>query len=239
MIGPWLRTIFARLLLLVLIVVYVPFFLVFILLPRHWFFKSKLFFFFADIFYWAVVKISLVPVRYKGLEHLPNGQVVFAINHQSSFDIPLVGVLAKRRSHVWIAKEELTESPILRFVLPRTSVLVDPESPFKAMRSLLQVIKIMQENKASAMIFPEGTRRTDGQVHEFFAGFVILAKKTKLPVVPVRIFGVNKVYPPETFLVHYYPITVVVGSALYMRDDESDEAFKQRVHDWFVQQTED
>lgn len=238
MLGPWLRTIFSRFLLLLVMLVYLVPFLFFLLLPRHWFFKSKLFFWSADIFYRVVIKLSLVPVNFKGIENIPDGPVIFAANHQSSFDIPLVGVLAKKRAHVWIAKEELTESPILRFVLPRTAILVDPESPFKAMRALLQAIKVIQENTLSVMIFPEGTRRTDGAVHEFFAGFVILAKKTGLPVVPVRIFGVNKAYPPESFLVHYHPITVVVGPAMALLDGESDEAFKQRVYDWFVQQSE-
>lgn len=238
MLGPWLRTLFSRFLLfLLMLIVFVPFLLV-LLLPRHWFYQSRVYFWFADLFYRAVLKVSLLPITYKGLENIPQGPVIFAVNHQSSFDIPLVGVLAKKHQHIWIAKQELTESPILRFVLPRTAALVDPESPFKAMRALLQVIKIMQENRASAIIFPEGTRRTDGQVHEFFSGFVILAKKTNLPVVPVRIFGVNKAYPPETFLVHYHPITVVVGSPMYLQEGESDDAFKQRVYDWFIRQTE-
>jgi len=149
-----------------------------------------------------------------------------------------VGVLAKKHQHIWIAKQELTESPILRFVLPRVAILVDPESTFKAMRALLQAIKVMQEHNMGAVIFPEGTRRTDGEVHEFFAGFVILAKKTNLPVVPVRIFGVNKAYPPETFLVHYHPVTVVVGPPFFLQEGETDEAFKQRVYDWFLRQTE-
>jgi 1-acyl-sn-glycerol-3-phosphate acyltransferase len=237
MLGPWLRTIFSRFLLFMLMVLYLPPFLIIMLLPRRWFYRSKLFYWFEEVFYWAVIKFSLLPITFKGLENIPDGQVIFVANHQSSIDIPLVGVLTRRRPHIWIAKEELTESPILRFVLPRVALLVDPFSPFKAMRTLLQAIKVMQEYGLSAMIFPEGTRRIDGNVHEFFAGFVILAKKMKVPVVPVRIFGANKVYPPDTFLVNYYPITVVVGPAFYMEDGEEDEAFKQRVYDWFLKQT--
>lgn len=237
MLGPWLRTIFSRFLLFLLMLVYLPPFLIILFLPRRWFYRSRLFYWFEDIFYWAVIKFSLLPITYRGLENLPEGPAIFVTNHQSSLDIPLVGVLTKRHPHIWIAKEELTESPILRFVLPRVAILVDPEATFKAMRALLQAIKVMQEYKMGAMIFPEGTRHTDGDVHEFFAGFVILAKKTNLPVVPVRIFGANKVYPPETFLVNYYPITVVVGPAMFIQEGEDDEAFKNRVYDWFLKQT--
>jgi 1-acyl-sn-glycerol-3-phosphate acyltransferase len=89
------------------------------------------------------------------------------------------------------------------------------------------------------MIFPEGTRRTDGKVHEFYAGFVTLAKKTGRPVVPVRIFGVNEVYPPEQFWIHYCPIKVVVGEPMVIGETEDDESFKNRVHAWFLAQTKE
>ncbi len=36
---------------------------------------------------------------------------------------------------------------------------------------------------------------------------------------------------------NYYPITVVVGPAMYVQEGEEDEAFKNRVYDWFLKQT--
>jgi len=88
------------------------------------------------------------------------------------------------------------------------------------------------------MIFPEGGRYTDGTVHDFYGGFVILAKKTGRPVVPVRIFGVHKVYPPDTFWVQKYPITVVVGKPFVYQEGDTDQAFKDRVYQWFIEQKE-
>ena len=52
------------------------------------------------------------------------------------------------------------------------------------------------------------------------------------------IAGANKVYPPDTFLVHYYPVKVVVGKPFVLQENETDEEFKQRVYQWFLDQSE-
>jgi len=117
-------------------------------------------------------------------------------------------------------------------------VLVDMSSPMKGMRSLIEAIKVINNKKMHVIIFPEGGRYTDGKVHDFFGGFVILARKTGRPVVPIRIFNANKVYPPNTWLANYAPITVVIGERMYIGEHETDEAFKNRVFDWFIQTKE-
>jgi len=65
-----------------------------------------------------------------------------------------------------------------------------------------------------------------------------MAKKTGRPVVPVRIFNANKVYPPHSFFVYWHPVTIVVGKPMYINERESDDEFKDRVHEWFTKQTE-
>jgi len=116
--------------------------------------------------------------------------------------------------------------------------LVDVTSPRQAMISLRKILTMVNNHYRNLMIFPEGARYTDGKIHEFFGGFVMLAKKTGRPIVPVCIRGVNKVYPPDSFLVYWHPITVIVGKPFVFQPDESDEHFKQRVYQWFVDQME-
>jgi 1-acyl-sn-glycerol-3-phosphate acyltransferase len=237
MLGTVLRTLLARLFLIFIIILFLPLFLVMFILPKEWLVRSRLFFFFVQLFYRAVITFSLIPTSYVGAKNVPSEPAIFAINHQSSLDIPLVGSLLGSHPHVWLAKEELMESLVLRFVLPRFAVLVDQAAPRKAMRSLLEIIKLVNGSGAHVMIFPEGGRYTDGTVHEFFGGFVTLAKKTGRPVVPVRIIGVHEVYPPEQFWIHYGHITVIVGEPMRMGEAEDDESFKNRVHAWFLAQT--
>lgn len=235
MIGALIRTLISRFLIFVLIVVFLIPILIIMLLPARWRFDSKIVYWFIHLFYVLSLKCTLVPITIKGKENIPQEPSIFVSNHQSSLDISLVGSLVNGYPHVWLARSELMESWLLRFILPRLAVVADVTSSMKAMRSLLQILQLMNGKKCHLMIFPEGQRYTDDAVHEFFGGFVILAKKTGRSVVPVRIFNANKVYPPDTFLVQWHPITVVVGKPFIYQEGETDEAFKNRVYSWFEQ----
>jgi len=182
---------------------------------------------------------SFLPFTVIGKENIPKEPAIYAGNHQSSLDIPILGSLVQRRPHVWLATVDLLKSPIFRFVIPRVAVIVDTITPMRAMRSLLQVIKIINGDKMNIMIFPEGARFSDGEIHEFFSGFIILAKKTGFPVVPVRIFGLNRAYPRDSFIVHSVPIKVIVGKPMYYQEHDTDEQFRDRVYHWFLEQKED
>jgi len=104
------------------------------------------------------------------------------------------------------------------------------------MRSLLEIIKVLVDRPHHCMIFPEGGRYTDGKIHDFYPGFGILARKMGRPVVPVYIRGAQKVYPPNVFLIHYYPIDVVVGKPFFIQEDETEQEFRDRVRAWFCEQ---
>ncbi|MGB8367018.1 MAG: lysophospholipid acyltransferase family protein [Candidatus Babeliales bacterium] len=239
-IGTFLRTIFSRLLLLLLVLLFLIPIIIFICLPTRWRYNNKIVFFIMHWFYVGVLKCSLVPIQFIGKENIPKkAATIFVANHQSSLDIPLVGALADGASHIWLAKQELMQSPVLRFVLPLFTVLVDVTSPKKAVRSLREIFVLLDKNNIQdVIIFPEGARYTDGKMHDFFGGFVILAKKTGRPVVPICIVGVNKVYPPDSFWVYWHPITVIVGKPFIYQEGESDEIFKQRVYQWFTERME-
>lgn len=238
-IGMVIRNLFSRFLLIVITIVFLIPILIFLCTPERYRYKYPIIFYPVHWFYVAILKGSLLPITYKGLENIPKDKaVIFAANHQSSLDIPLLGVLSKGVPHVWLAKSELMDSWIIRFVVPLISVLVDVTSPRNAMLSLRKIVNIVNNHHRNLMIFPEGARYTDGKIHDFFGGFAIIAKKTGRPVVPVCIIGVDKAYPPETFWVRLYPITVIVGKPFLYEAEDTDESFKNRVHQWFVEQME-
>ena len=190
--------------------------------------------FVQQFFYWASLKCALVPIRYHGLKNIPAQPCIIVANHQSSIDIPLIGSALKNKPHIWLSWAELAKAPLLRFIVPRISVLVDMTSPIRGLRTLLQAIDVVKKHSWDLIIFPEGGRYTDGKIRPFFGGFAVIAKKVGRPVVPIKIIGAEKVYPPKTFWAYYHPITVIVGEPMIMQPEETEEAFKDRVYNWFV-----
>lgn len=233
------RSLLSRFLIGCLLVVLAIPFLIILLIPQRYRFENKFTYFMMHIFYRCTLWSIFVPIKIRGKENIPQEPVIIAANHQSSLDIPLVGALLNRHPHVWFARSELLESRLLRFVLPYFAVIVDVNAPLKAMRSLLKIMNLVQNKKCHLIIFPEGERHSDNEIHAFFGGFVTLARKIGRPVVPVRIFHAHEVYARDAFWAHWHPITVVVGPPMTLAPDETDEAFKQRVRHWFVEQKEE
>lgn len=233
--GDIIRSILARIFIGVTILIFAIPMLIFLCLPKKWLFENRIFFWFARCFYNSILFLLNIPITYSGHNHITATPAVIVVNHQSSLDIPLVGSLMDGYPHLWLAWANLMKSPLLRFVLPRVAVLVDMSTPRLGMRTLIQAIQLLQDSKRHVIIFPEGGRYIDGIVHPFYGGFVSIAKKLGRPVIPVKIIGVDKVYPPGSFWLRYAPIEIRVGEPMLMQENESDEAFKQRVHQWYYQ----
>jgi 1-acyl-sn-glycerol-3-phosphate acyltransferase len=233
-----LWSLFSYLLAAIILIIFAIGGILFLLLPERLRFSSRLFYWWIHITYIALLKSTLLPITVRGAENIPKEPAIIAANHQSVLDIPLVGVLVGDFPHIWLAWVALYKWFALGFLIRRLSIPIDVSSLQKSVSSLRNAIDTVQKYKAHAMVFPEGGRYTDGKVHQFFSGFVLLARKTRRPVIPVRIFNINKVYPPGSFLAYWYSIYVVVGKPMYLQEGESDEVFKNRVYQWFLEQTE-
>jgi 1-acyl-sn-glycerol-3-phosphate acyltransferase len=236
MIKVVLRTLLSYVLfMLVLIVIGIPC-LVLMMLPARWRYDNKVYFWFADLFYRSVLWLTFIPVIVEGVENIPTTPSIIVANHQSSLDIPLIGSVLHRFPHVWLATTELAGTWLAPAV-KRMAVLIDMTTPQRGMRSLRQAISAIQEQQRHAIIFPEGGRHaSDNGVREFFSGFAMLAQRTNRPVVPIMIFDANKVRPAGSFLMYWHPMTVIVGPRFTLQEDESLDAFKDRVRQWFVEQ---
>ncbi len=233
-----LHTLLSRFLLLLVLLLGLPIVFLMIILPQRYRYQSRIIFWSINFFYWCVIRALFAPISFEGRDNIPDGPVIFAANHSSSIDIPLVGLLTRGKPHAWLAKEDLMSSKLLKWVLPRLAILVDVKSREKAMRSLINLVRLVKGKNIDVMIFPEGTRHPDDKVHKFYGGFVTLSKMLNRPVIPVHISGANRVYPPETFWIISYPIKVLVGKPFTIQEGETDEAFKDRVHRWFIEQSE-
>lgn len=114
----------------------------------------------------------------------PTRSYIFASNHQSIYDIPIVFASLPRQLRI-VAKASLGRFPFLGWHLRWTGhLLVDRERPGPA---ILKKMAHLVHDGASLIVFPEGTRSRDGQVGPFKGGLFLLAIESGMPVVPVSV----------------------------------------------------
>jgi 1-acyl-sn-glycerol-3-phosphate acyltransferase len=116
----------------------------------------------------------------------PHRSYIFASNHQSIYDIPIVFASLPRQLRI-VAKASLGRFPFLGWHLRWTGhLLVDRERPGPA---ILKRMARLVSDEVSLIVFPEGTRSVDGQVGPFKGGLFLLAIEAGVPIVPVSVSG--------------------------------------------------
>lgn len=147
-------------------------------------------------------KIILLAANIKteisGKENIKPGTSYMVVsNHQSHLDIPvLVYNLPLRLT--FLAKKELFKIPFFGWGMQAAGILkIDRSNRSKAIETLKNAEKIIVKQKFSVMAFPEGTRSSDGNIHEFKKGSFVMAINTGLQVLPVSIKGTYDILPKK------------------------------------------
>lgn len=130
---------------------------------------------------------------------LPEGKpLILAANHQSIFDIMIMGWYLRKYHPKYVSKIELGKGiPSVGYNLKYGgSVLIDRKDPKQALPALKQMGEYIQKYNRSAVIYPEGTRSRDGRPGTFAQnGLKILCKYAPdAYVVPLTINNSWKVF---------------------------------------------
>jgi 1-acyl-sn-glycerol-3-phosphate acyltransferase len=175
---------------------------------------------------WARLALALnrVKVTISGAEYLPDGATIFMSNHQSSFDILVLLAAMPRQLH-WIAKKELFEIPVFGPSMRRGGYIpLDRGDGRKALQSMDAAADTIRKGKC-VVLFPEGTRTTDGNLLPFKRGGFILARKAAVPVVPVTINGSGRVNPANQIRLYAGNIYITIHPPVVVpRDLRRSEA---------------
>ena len=134
----------------------------------------------------------LTDYSFKGVEYVPpRGPVLIATNHLSRIDIPLLGCLPTRPDITFLVTDKYQQYPFFRwFVLSAGGIWIDrTKADFTAFRLAAGALA---EGRALG-IAPEGTRSTTNELLEGKPGTVLLSIQTKVPIVPVGIYGTETV----------------------------------------------
>lgn len=136
-------------------------------------------------------------VRWWGSHHVPDrGTVLLVSNHQSYLDPILVGLGAHKRQFRPLARKTLWDAWFYRrVVVPIFSPIpVDQEAGTGDLRAMRGCIDVLKAGHA-LLLFPEGARTPDGQIHAFQAGLMLVVKRANTPVVPVAVAGAFDAWP--------------------------------------------
>jgi 1-acyl-sn-glycerol-3-phosphate acyltransferase len=154
----------------------------------------------------------------------PAGPAVVVANHSSHADTAaLVAVLGKRASVLVVAGGDYWAG--WRGRLAQEVVGILPISREGGFDALLAAAGEHLTNGGVVVIFPEGTRTTDGVVGRFRSGAVRLAAATGVPVVPAGIRGTRELYGkgrriPRIWASRQAPLGVRIGEPVQVGDGD-------------------
>jgi long-chain acyl-CoA synthetase len=179
-------------------------------------------------------------VRVEGLEHLErlDGPVVFASNHQSHMDTPVIlaAMPGRVRARVAVAmakeffrphffpdqhslRERLTNG--LNYYLAATFFNAFPLPQREAgARQTLRYIGELLGSDYSVLIYPEGKRTEHGEIAPFRPGIGMIGARLQVPIVPIRLEGVDKVLHQQAKMATPGPVRVAFGAPLTLRGDD-------------------
>jgi 1-acyl-sn-glycerol-3-phosphate acyltransferase len=137
-----------------------------------------------------------------GLENIPAETAVFASNHTSYMDTPVVFASLPFRFRI-LAKKELWSLPFIGWYLDRSGQIpIDTANPRTTLSSFAKGVKALRSG-LSVFVFPEGGRTPDGDLRPFLNGAAFLAIRGQAPLVPIALIGVRDLLPMHTR--HFYP----------------------------------
>lgn len=165
---------------------------------------------------WAsmLLRIAGVRVRVEGLEHVkPETSYVFAANHLSYMDTPLV--IAHIPSQFrFLAKKSLFVVPFIGYHLKRAGHIPVPRGNARAsLKTMTEAARIVRERGVSVLVFPEGGR-APGPMRDFKEGAAYIAIKAGVPIVPVGIVGTREVLPMDSLLVRGGEVRLRIGEPI-------------------------
>jgi len=160
------------------------------------------------------MKTIFSPVRVTGLEKIDTSMpYVYAVNHASALDIPLLYVYLPFQFRI-VFKKELLSYPIVGWHLKRSGqVCIDQQNPARSIGSIRSALKTLKSG-LPLVIFPEGGRTPDGEIKPFLPGAFFLAIRAQVDIVPLALVGTFGVLPMNTYHIKPRPLEMRVGAAI-------------------------
>ena len=159
-------------------------------------------------------------------DNVPEGGAVLSANHVSNLDPALLWCSSKRPVH-FMAKSELFDHWLLGWGLPRLwGFPIKRGEPDRG--AITEATRLLTDGELVG-IFPEGTRRKDGDgaLGEAQSGAAFIAMRADRPIVPMAIAGTDGFRPAGSKFPRFPRVTIRYGEPIHPADFEG--ARKERV----------
>lgn len=180
-----------------------------------------------------IVSVFLFDLRCYGRENTGiDGGALILSTHQSHFDPVLIGVTFNERLN-YLARRTLFDHWLLALVI-RLLDAIELDRDRSGLAGLKETMKRLKRGE-KVLIFPEGTRTSDGQIGKLKPGFLSVARRSKVPLIPVAITGAYEALPRGAVWPLRFPLGVAVGRAidvqqiLELNDEQLLELVAQRL----------
>jgi 1-acyl-sn-glycerol-3-phosphate acyltransferase len=149
---------------------------------------------------------------WRGMEHIPPGPVILAINHMSHAD-PFVVARYVYDSGRWprfLAKESIFKLPVVGMILKSCKQIPVSRGTVDASKALDAAVAGVREG-GTVVIYPEGTTTKEPDLWPMKGktGTARLALLTGAPVIPVAMWGPEKIFDPRDHKLRLRPRTPV------------------------------
>jgi 1-acyl-sn-glycerol-3-phosphate acyltransferase len=190
----------------------------------------------VDLLNLALVKgLTLLgcKIKFLGFEKIPdNRPIIIVSNHQSLYDIPAIVHGFRKYYPKFISKVELSKNlPSISYNLRHgKSALIDRKNGTQAVKEIIKLGRLIQENNYAACIFPEGTRSKTGRVKKFMTAGIntLLRAAPSAVIVPFVIDGHSQLIQKGLFPLKFgQSITYTVLDPVEPKDQPVEELVSQ------------
>ena len=146
----------------------------------------------------AVFTFLRTKIQITGMEKMPaKGRFMLVCNHIADLDSGVMLAAFRNYQLGFLAKKETKGYFFIGSLMSRIGCqFIDRENDRNALKSILNAIRLVKEDKVSMMGFPEGAIIEDGRkLHHFRSGIFKVAMKPQVPVVVCTIRGTPDILP--------------------------------------------